>query len=62
MTKVEMSSALVLRNTVELSVSAPKSQHFKSQRPQDANASKSQMLSRDESQRFSATKALMTGK
>ena len=41
-----------------LSFSAPKSQRFKSQRLQDANATKSQTLAFYKSQRFSATKAL----
>ena len=39
-----------------LSFSAPKPQRFKSQRLQDANATKSQMLALHKSQRFSATK------
>ena len=39
-----------------LSFSDPKSQHFKSQRLQDANANKSQTLAFYKSQRFSATK------
>ena len=39
-----------------LSFSAPKSQRFKSQRLQDANATKSQTLAFCKSQRFSATK------
>ena len=39
-----------------LPFSAPKSQHFKSQRLQDANASKSQTLAFYTSQRFSARK------
>ena len=41
------------------SLSAPKSQRFKSQRLQDANATKSQTLAFYKSQRFSATKGLV---
>ena len=40
-------------------ISAPKSQRFKSQRLQDANATKSQTLAFYKSQRFSATKIML---